>query len=130
MFYGNCSYPDGFKEYYFDANGNLTMDINRHLSITYALEHDLPESIVSVGLTSSNLIENYYTPLGQKTGKKVYTDKVNLVLDQRYIGNLILENNRPRRIIHPSGTVELDNGLGSIPVYHYPPLARICNPCL
>ncbi len=24
-----------------------------------------------------------------------------------------------RRIIHPSGTVELDNGLGSIPVYHY-----------
>jgi len=33
--------------------------------------------------------------------------------------NLILENNQPRRILHPSGTVELDNGLGSIPVYHY-----------
>jgi RHS repeat-associated protein len=33
--------------------------------------------------------------------------------------NLILENNQPRRILHPSGTVELDNELGSIPVYHY-----------
>jgi RHS repeat-associated protein len=30
-----------------------------------------------------------------------------------------IENNQPRRILHPSGTVELDNGLGSIPVYHY-----------
>lgn len=112
-------YPDGYKEYYFDHNGNLTKDLNRHLSVSYSLEHDLPEGIISAGLTSSSMIENYYTPLAKKTGKRVYTDRINLVLDQRYLGNLILENNQPRRILHPSGTVELDNGLGSIPVYHY-----------
>jgi RHS repeat-associated protein len=33
--------------------------------------------------------------------------------------NLILENNQPRRILHSSGTVELDNRLGAIPEYHY-----------
>jgi RHS repeat-associated protein len=112
-------YPDGYKEYYFDHNGNLTKDLNRHLSVSYSLEHDLPEGIISAGLTSSSMIENYYTPLAKKTGKRVYTDRINLVLDQRYLGNLILENNQPRRILHPSGTVELDNRLGSIPVYHY-----------
>ena len=59
----------------------MTSDLNRSLSLEYALGTRLPEHRLSLG-GQANLperiihpgghIRNYYTPAGRKTGKKVF----------------------------------------------------------
>jgi hypothetical protein len=77
---------------------------------------DLPQYILS----NEGLINYLYAADGRKLGKRVYTERVNLVLDERYIGNLVIENDMPRRILHPDGSIEFDvNGYDSLPDFRY-----------
>jgi len=47
---------------------NMISDLNRSLTLEYALGTNLPERIIHPG----GHIRNYYTPAGRKTRKKVF----------------------------------------------------------
>jgi RHS repeat-associated protein len=96
----------GQAEYLYDHNGNMTSDINRSLTLEYALGTNLPERIIHPG----GHIRNYYTPAGRKTGKKVFDASNNLLSQELYYGDLIIKDGRATRILHGDGVVNLSGG--------------------
>ncbi len=105
------SYPYG--EFVYDANGNLTHDEDRNIAITYSSWNNLPTSIVFV----EGHIDNYYGRNGYKIGKKSYDRHNRLILDEQYLGDLVISSGLPQRILHADGYVSLDSRLQ--PTYYY-----------
>jgi hypothetical protein len=103
----------------------MTSDLNRSLSLEYALGTRLPKHRLSHG-GQANLperiihpvghIRNYYTPAGRKTGKKVFDASNNLLSQELYYGDLIVKDGRATRILHGDGVVNLSGGP---PEFHY-----------
>jgi len=84
----------------------MTSDLNRSLTLEYALGTNLPERIMHPG----GHIRNYYTPAGRKTGKKVFDASNNLLSQELYYGDLIVKDGRATRILHGDGVVNLSGG--------------------
>ena len=84
----------------------MTSDLNRSLTLEYALCTNLPERIIHPG----SHIRNYYTPAGRKTGKKVFDASNNLLSQELYYGDLIIKDGRAARILHGDGVVNLSGG--------------------
>jgi RHS repeat-associated protein len=84
----------------------MTSDLNRSLTLEYALGTNLPERIIHPG----GHIRNYYTPAGRKTGKKVFDASSNLLSQELYYGDLIVKDGRATRILHGDGVVNLSGG--------------------
>jgi RHS repeat-associated protein len=90
----------------------MTSDLNRTLTLEYALGTNLPERIIHPG----GHIRNCYTPAGRKTGKKVFDASNNLLSQELYYGDLIIKDGRASRILHADGVVNLSGGP---PEFHY-----------
>jgi hypothetical protein len=84
----------------------MTSDLNRSLTLEYALGTNLPERIIHPW----GHIRNYYTPAGRKTGKKVFDASNNLLSQELYYGELIIKDGRATRILHGDGVVNLSGG--------------------
>jgi RHS repeat-associated protein len=84
----------------------MTSDLNRSLTLEYALGTNLPERIIHPG----GHIRNYYTPAGRKTGKKVFDASNNLLSQELYFGDLIIKDGCATRILHGDGVVNLSGG--------------------
>jgi hypothetical protein len=84
----------------------MTSDLNRSLTLEYALVTNLPERIIHPG----GHIRNYYTQAGRKTGKKVFDAFNNLLSQELYYGDLIVKDGRATRILHGDGVVNLSGG--------------------
>jgi RHS repeat-associated protein len=96
----------------YDANGNLTLDVGRNLSLAYN-NHNLPTSISS----PAGAIANVYRADGVKTNKYVYDASGRTVLGEKYLGSLVLNLGLPLRILHADGSIELNANLQ--PTYYY-----------
>jgi len=80
-------------EYWYDENGNMRKDINKHIdSIRYNLLN-LPEEII---FENGNRIKYYYDASGTKW-RKVVSGSDTSTTD--YVGNMMLENDT-LKIIH------------------------------
>jgi RHS repeat-associated protein len=90
----------------------MTSDLNRSLTLEYALGTNLPERIIHPG----GHIRNYYTPAGRKTGKKVFDASSNLLSQELYYGDLIVKDGRATCILHGDGVVNLS---GEPPQFDY-----------
>jgi RHS repeat-associated protein len=89
----------GKAEYEYDANGNMTFDLNRSLHIQYNLGNNLVRKIIH----QQGSIVNHYTLGGVKLGKM-------------FFGRLVIKDGQPTRILHGDGTISLN---GSSVEYHY-----------
>jgi RHS repeat-associated protein len=92
-------------EYIYDANGNMTQDLNKKISVSYNILN-LP---ASVSTTQGN-ITYLYSADGTKLQVKHGTD----VTD--YADNLIYENDTLSKILTPEGYITMN---GTVPTYHY-----------
>jgi len=93
-------------EYTYDANGNLTQDLNKGINITYNVL-DLPNTLT----TQSGTVNYLYTADGVKRQVKHGTSTTD------YADNLVYENGKLSKILTAEGYITLDSL--NKPTYHY-----------
>jgi RHS repeat-associated protein len=93
-------------EYTYDANGNLTQDLNKGINITYNVL-DLPNTVT----TQSGTVNYLYTADGVKRQVKHGTNTTD------YADNLVYENGKLSKILTVEGYITLDSL--NKPTYHY-----------
>ena len=99
------------NEYTYDANGNLTKDLNKNIaSITYN-SLNLPSV---VAFADGNTVSYGYDAAGSKLSI-AYTVGGNTVKTE-YAGNKVYRNGTPSMILTEEGYITLS---GTIPTYHY-----------
>ncbi|NER16780.1 DUF6443 domain-containing protein [Spongiivirga citrea] len=106
---GNYGFKDGANqaiEYEYDANGNMTQDLNKGIQangITY--NHlNLPTKVTVNGGGNNGTIDYIYDATGVKLEKKV-TDGGSLTTTA-YAGNFIYKNGNLEFFSHPEGYIE------------------------
>jgi len=97
----------------FDANGNLTFDVDRNMLLQYN-DDNLPTNISfsNWGMT------NGYRADGVKISKSIFNAEGRTVLQEEYFGNLVLNFGMPVRILHADGVIELNPNLQPTFYYH------------
>jgi len=88
---GFSNVTGGGTEYWYDENGNMRKDINKHIDSIRYNQLNLPEEII---FENGNRIKYYYDAGGTKWRKVV-----NDTSTTDYVGNMILENDT-LKIIH------------------------------
>ncbi|MDP2423488.1 MAG: DUF6443 domain-containing protein, partial [Bacteroidales bacterium] len=106
--YANTQAP----EFSYDANGNMTSDLNRSLTVQYMPATNLPRRI----FYPQGRIQNHYTFAGQKLSKKVFSANNTLLSHERYMGNLVVSSITPSRILHADGVINIT---GTSTTFHY-----------
>ncbi|MDZ4203489.1 MAG: RHS repeat-associated core domain-containing protein [Bacteroidales bacterium] len=106
--YANTQAP----EFSYDANGNMTSDLNRSLTVQYMPATNLPRRI----FYPQGRIQNHYTFAGQKLSKKVFSANNTLLSHERYMGNLVVSSITPTRILHADGVININ---GTTNTFHY-----------
>ena len=86
---------------------------NRGLKIGYTEGNNMPALIAHEGGT----IMNRYSFGGQKLGRSLTDAMGQLVSDETYYGNLVMEKSDPRRILFEDGYIDLTPG--QQPVFNY-----------
>ena len=114
--YGNgFEFKDGAKqadEYAYDANGNLTKDLNKNITNIRYNFLNLP---IYFSFKTGGFLQHGYTADGVRR-RTIYKelDGPTSPVTTVYCGNVIYENNVPRLLLHEEGYVDLtDNS------YHY-----------
>lgn len=114
---GAFNFVDGASmsgEYTYDANGNMTKDLNKHISsIQYNNFLNLPMSIT---YTNGKRTEYYYDAAGRKLRAKYWVAPTAQTAPTDYCGNMIYENNVLKKILIDGGYITLEN---TTPQYHY-----------
>jgi len=101
----NGNVYSGADEYAYDANGNMTRDDNKGITVTYN-ELNLP---TEVDFGNDNRIEWIYSASGEKLRKTVYfSGGVSVVTD--YIGSFVYKDGALDFFHTSEGRVEHDNG--------------------
>jgi hypothetical protein len=109
-------------EYHYDPNGNVTNDENRSLKIAYTQGNNMPAMIAHEG----GIIANRYSFGGQKLGRS-FTDMYGqLVSDETYYGNLVMEQRNPSRILFEDGYIDLTPGQQAVFNYHLKDHLAMC----
>ena len=96
----------------YDANGNLTFDVDRNMLLFYN-DDNLPTNISF----SNWAMTNGYRVDGVKMSKSMYNAEGRTVLQEEYFGNLVLNFGKPVRILHADGVIELNASLQ--PTFYY-----------
>mgnify|MGYP001202166004 FL=1 len=96
----------------YDANGNLTFDVDRNMLLFYN-DDNLPTNISF----SNWAMTNGYRVDGVKMSKSIYNAEGRTVLQEEYFGNLVLNFGKPVRILHADGVIELNASLQ--PTFYY-----------
>ncbi|HUM55315.1 MAG TPA: M91 family zinc metallopeptidase [Bacteroidales bacterium] len=96
----------------YDANGNLTFDVDRNMLLFYN-DDNLPTNISF----SNWAMTNGYRADGVKMSKSMYNAEGRTVLQEEYFGNLVLNFGKPVRILHADGVIELNASLQ--PTFYY-----------
>jgi len=96
----------------YDANGNLTFDVDRNMLLFYN-DDNLPTNISF----SNWAMTNGYRSDGVKMSKSMYNAEGRTVLQEEYFGNLVLNFGKPVRILHADGVIELNASLQ--PTFYY-----------
>lgn len=92
-YYGFKDGTDETTEFTYDANGNLTIDLNKNISNIEYNYLNLPERI-SIDYDAEGYIEYVYNAMGEKMSKKVYSvDNNYMPMITDYDGIYIYENN-------------------------------------
>ncbi|MEX0275126.1 MAG: DUF6443 domain-containing protein [Flavobacteriaceae bacterium] len=109
------SYTGTANQYDYDDNGNLTMDLNKNISLDgIAYNHlNLPTGININGGTISYV----YDATGMKLEKEA--NDAGSTTTTSYAGNYIYENSTLRLFSHPEGYVEPDGNGGYDYIYSY-----------
>jgi len=95
-------------------SGKAITDENRGLKIGYTQGNNMPAMIVHEG----GMIANRYSFGGQKLGRS-FTDMYGqLVSDETYYGNLVMEQRTPSRILFEDGYIDLTPGQQAVFNYH------------
>src|SRR5690606_12894701 len=103
-------------EYTYDANGNMTWDGNKGITVTY--NHlNLPKK---VDFGNGKYIEYTYDATGTKLQQKVH-DGQNPVKQTDYVGGMVYENGQLQCIQHGEGRIVMvdSDGLSKLPEYQY-----------
>ena len=114
--YGNgFEFKDGAKqadEYAYDANGNLTKDLNKNIADIRYNFLNLP---ICFSFNTGGFLQHGYTADGVRR-RTIYKelDGPTSPVTTVYCGNVIYENNVPRLLLHEEGYVTLDDNS-----YHY-----------
>ena len=114
--YGNgFEFKDGAKqadEYAYDANGNLTKDLNKNITNIRYNFLNLP---IYFSFNTGGFLQHGYTADGVRR-RTIYKelDGPTSPVTTVYCGNVIYENNVPRLLLHEEGYVTLDDNS-----YHY-----------
>ncbi len=114
--YGNgFEFKDGAKqadEYAYDANGNLTKDLNKNITNIRYNFLNLP---IYFSFKTGGFLQHGYTADGVRR-RTIYKelDGPTSPVTTVYCGNVIYENNVPRLLLHEEGYVTLDDNS-----YHY-----------
>ena len=114
--YGNgFEFKDGAKqadEYAYDANGNLTKDLNKNITNIRYNFLNLP---IYFSFNTGGFLQHGYTADGVRR-RTIYKelDGPTSPVTTVYCGNVVYENNVPRLLLHEEGYVTLDDNS-----YHY-----------
>ena len=104
------------QDYEYDANGNMTMDLNKGItSVTY--NHLNLPTVVRFSGNGQGTISYIYDATGAKLQKNVLKNSVNTPTD--YAGNFIYENSNLQFFSHPEGYIEPDGTGGYDYIYQY-----------
>ena len=106
--------PGSGHSFFYDANGNLTRDVARNISIHYHNWSNLPYSIKF----AKGRLSYTYGRNGFKTGKQAFNEYNQIILDEQYFDDLVTHRGRPERILHDDGYVEIGSQ-GEIVFYYY-----------
>ena len=114
--YGNgFKFKDGAKqadEYAYDANGNLTKDLNKNIT---NIRYNFLNLSIYFSFNTGGFLQHGYTADGVRR-RTIYKelDGPTSPVTTVYCGNVVYENNVPRLLLHEEGYVDLtDNS------YHY-----------
>lgn len=115
---GAFNFVDGAKgssiEYTYDANGNMTRDLNKHISsIQYNNFLNLP---MLIGYSDGRRTEYYYDAAGRKLRAKYWVAPTAPTAPIDYCGNMIYENYVLKKILIDGGYITFND---TIPEYHY-----------
>jgi len=92
------------QEYNFDANGNLTSDLNKHINdIVYNFQN-LPQKIALITEDNNNEINYLYDATGNKLAKLTTTNHA-IVTTTDYINNFVFENKELKYILTAEGRI-------------------------
>ena len=114
--YGNgFEFKDGAKqadEYAYDANGNLTKDLNKNIT---NIRYNFLNLSIYFSFNTGGFLQHGYTADGVRR-RTIYKelDGPTSPVTTVYCGNVIYENNVPRLLLHEEGYVTLDDNS-----YHY-----------
>ena len=94
----------GYDEYQYDANGNMTYDENKGISVQYNMLN-LPEAIT---FPNGDMIAYLYDAIGLKLQKVAHTPSSVETTD--YLGNFVYVDNSLEYILNDEGRVRLMQG--------------------
>lgn len=101
------SNPATADDYLYDANGNLTQDLNKGISGATAVIYNFLDKPEKVTIPGKTMIEYTYNGLGEKLSKKV-TDLVTSVTQTTYyIDGFIYADNNLSFILHEEGRLKI-----------------------
>ncbi len=103
---GYPSYAIAGADYLYDANGNMTYDPSRQVTIVYN-RHNLPDSLI---FDDGKLITNLYNDVGSKLAQSQWLADGTLVERRDYITNVELVNGAIQAIHHDEGRVVKADG--------------------
>ena len=107
-------YPGNSQNYAYDANGNMTTDGGRNLTLDYSATINLPQS---VDFGNNNRIFYHYSAGGAKLIKHV-AESNGTQTYTHYIGNIVYEGGTLSYIIAPEGRI-VASGTGAARVFRY-----------
>ena len=104
-------YDSGTNEYSYNANGAMTMDLNRGIS---SIDYDLLGNIRKITL-SGGTVDYVYSADGtrQRTVRSIRRGNAVLKDSTDYCGNLLLKNGAPYIYRFPSGYIYFSDGMPS-----------------
>ena len=101
------------SEYSYDTNGNMTKDLNRHIS---SIQYNFLNLPTSITYTNGKRAEYFYDATGSKLRVKHWMSPSAAAPPTDYCGNMIYENNVLKQIQIDGGYITVND---TTLQYHY-----------
>lgn len=105
-------------DYSYDANGNLTSDVNKDI---ISISYNFLNLVYQVKFADNRTVKYSYTSDGNKVSQEVYNSANALDTKRVYVGDIIYENDTLRQVKHADGRIvhEILGNPNSPWVYEY-----------
>ena len=100
-------------DYNYDANGNMTFDKNKDISLIEYNHLNLPKKVTFGNAANGDYLLYYYDAAGIKLKQEVFKANV-LETTREYVGEFYYENDELKFIQHEEGRIVVDEAQGEL----------------